>query len=85
MHKPSNGAMGVFRVLVCRVQSRWCGLPLDAVEETLRPQPLRPPPQHEVLKSIRGATNPGAPWWRHFNDWVIRLRHNARRENTTAC
>lgn len=39
MHKPSNG---VVRVLVCRVQSRLCGLPLDAVEETLRPQPLRP-------------------------------------------
>ncbi|WP_431048430.1 chemotaxis protein CheW [Roseateles sp. L2-2] len=36
------GAMGVLRVLVCRVQSRLCGLPLDAVEETLRPQPLRP-------------------------------------------
>lgn len=39
MHKPSTG---VVRVLVCRVQSRLCGLPLDAVEETLRPQPLRP-------------------------------------------
>ena len=39
MHKPSSG---VVRVLVCRVQSRLCGLPLDAVEETLRPQPLRP-------------------------------------------
>ena len=58
MHKPSNGAMGVFRVLVCRVQSRLCGLPLDAVEETLRPQPLRPlasPPVHvQGLARIRG-------------------------------
>lgn len=67
MHKPSNGAMGVngasgatgvLRVLVCRVQSRLCGLPLDAVEETLRPQPLRPlasPVVHvQGLARIRG-------------------------------
>ena len=64
MHKPSNGAMGVFRVLVCRVQSRWCGLPLDAVEETLRPQPLRPlasPPVHvQGLARIRGDWVPVA-------------------------
>ncbi len=55
MHKPSNG---VFRVLVCRVQSRLCGLPLDAVEETLRPLPLRPlasPVVHvQGLARIRG-------------------------------
>ncbi|HEY1398858.1 chemotaxis protein CheW [Roseateles sp.] len=55
MHKPLNG---VFRVLVCRVQSRLCGLPLDAVEETLRPQPLRPlvsPLVHvQGLARIRG-------------------------------
>ncbi|WP_377157179.1 chemotaxis protein CheW [Roseateles sp. UC29_93] len=55
MHQPSNG---VFRVLVCRVQSRLCGLPLDAVEETLRPQPLRPlasPVVHvQGLARIRG-------------------------------
>ena len=55
MHKPSNG---VIRVLVCRVQSRLCGLPLDAVEETLRPQPLRPlaaPVVHvQGLARIRG-------------------------------
>jgi purine-binding chemotaxis protein CheW len=70
MHKPSigaigangvvgaSGASGVFRVLVCRVQSRLCGLPLDAVEETLRPQPLRPlasPVVHvQGLARIRG-------------------------------
>lgn len=64
MHKPSNGATGatgvarVFRVLVCRVQSRLCGLPLDAVEETLRPQPLKPlasPVVHVLgLARIRG-------------------------------
>jgi purine-binding chemotaxis protein CheW len=55
MHKPLNG---MFRVLVCRVQSRLCGLPLDAVEETLRPQPLRPlksPAVHvQGLARIRG-------------------------------
>ncbi|WP_431265391.1 chemotaxis protein CheW [Roseateles chitinivorans] len=55
MYKPSNG---VLRVLVCRVQSRLCGLPLDAVEETLRPQPLRPlvsPVVHvQGLARIRG-------------------------------
>ncbi|MBB3294772.1 purine-binding chemotaxis protein CheW [Mitsuaria sp. BK045] len=55
MHKPSNG---VFRVLVCRARSRLCGLPLDAVEETLRPQPLRPlmsPAVHvQGLARIRG-------------------------------
>lgn len=55
MHKPSNG---VARVLVCRVQSRLCGLPLDEVEETLRPQPLRPlaaPVVHvQGLARIRG-------------------------------
>ncbi|MDH0866909.1 chemotaxis protein CheW [Mitsuaria sp. GD03876] len=55
MHKPSNG---VVRVLVCRVHSRLCGLPLDAVEETLRPQPLRPlaaPVAHVAgLARIRG-------------------------------
>lgn len=55
MHQPSNG---VFRVLVCRVRFRLCGLPLDAVEETLRPQPLRPlksPAVHvQGLARIRG-------------------------------
>lgn len=55
MHKPLNG---MFRVLVCRVRSRLCGLPLDAVEETLRPQPLRPlksPAVHvQGLARIRG-------------------------------
>lgn len=55
MHKPSNG---VVRVLVCRAQARLCGLPLDAVEETLRPQPLRPlaaPVVHVAgLARIRG-------------------------------
>ncbi|WP_082938686.1 chemotaxis protein CheW [Mitsuaria sp. 7] len=55
MYKPLNG---VFRVLVCRIQSRLCGLPLDAVEETLRPQPLRPlasPVVHvQGLARIRG-------------------------------
>lgn len=55
MHKPSNG---VVRILVCRVQTRLCGLPLDAVEETLRPQPLRPlaaPVVHvQGLARIRG-------------------------------
>ncbi|WP_431101973.1 chemotaxis protein CheW [Roseateles noduli] len=55
MHQPSNG---VFRVLVCRVHARLCGLPLDAIEETLRPQPLRPlasPVVHvQGLARIRG-------------------------------
>ncbi|OWQ93783.1 hypothetical protein CDN99_04900 [Roseateles aquatilis] len=55
MHKPSNG---VIRILVCRVQSRLCGLPLQDVEETLRPQPLRPlaaPVVHvQGLARIRG-------------------------------
>ena len=55
MHQPLNG---VFRVLVCRANARLCGLPLDAVEETLRPQPLRPltaPVNHvQGLARIRG-------------------------------
>ncbi len=49
---------GVFRVLVCRANARLCGLPLDAVEETMRPQPLRPltaPVNHvQGLARIRG-------------------------------
>lgn len=51
MNKPHNGGIRVLtnrgpgdgaRVLVCRVQARLCALPLEAVEETLRPLPLRP-------------------------------------------
>ncbi|MET0210419.1 MAG: chemotaxis protein CheW [Burkholderiaceae bacterium] len=49
-------------MLVCRVQTRLCGLPLSDVEETLRPQPLRPlaaPVVHVMgLARIRGRWLP---------------------------
>ncbi|UXH77347.1 chemotaxis protein CheW [Roseateles amylovorans] len=48
--------------LLCRVQARLCGLPLDTVEEILRPQPVRPlaaPVAHVLgLARIRGRWVP---------------------------
>lgn len=63
MNKPLNGVLSSDQtVLLCRVQSRLCGLPLAAVEETLRPQPVRPlaAPVAFVqgLARIRGGWSP---------------------------
>lgn len=55
-----TGAESAF--LLCRVQTRLCGLPLAAVEEILRPQPVRPlaaPVVHvQGLARIRGRWVP---------------------------
>lgn len=63
MNKPAHGvASSEQTVLLCRVRSRLCGLPLSAVEETLRPQPVRPlaarVPHVQGLARIRGGWSP---------------------------
>lgn len=62
MNPPPQAGLSQHQVLVCRVGAIRCGLPLEAVEETMRPLPVRPlggvPAFVRGLAVVRGEATP---------------------------
>lgn len=59
---PSGGPSSVTRLLICRVGTKVCGLPIEHVVETMRPLPIEPVPHLPAFISgvamIRGQPTP---------------------------